>query len=67
MARRIHHFVLTLDWDPELKRWKLTYVVQVGRGVASHWRWIESRASVDALTASQLADVVKQELEQRLF
>lgn len=67
MAQRVSHFRLTLDWDPVSKRWKLVYVVQLKRGVASHWRWVDSRAQVDALSAAQIATAVTRELESHLF
>lgn len=67
MARQPHHFTLTLDWDERSKRWKLTYVVQLGKGVASHWRWVESRGPVDAHGASLISDAVAQELASWLF
>lgn len=67
MAKRVHHFDLTLDWDDVSKRWKLTYVVQLERGVASHWRWIDSSAEVDAFCASALATAVAKELESHLL
>lgn len=65
--KRAHHFTLTLDWDEVGKRWKLTYIVQLERGVASHWRWIESRGEVDAWASSQIASSVQREMEQWLY
>lgn len=67
MATRSHHLTVQVDWDPTSKRWKLTYVVQLDRGVASHWRWIESSAPIDAHGASAIANAISREIGSWLF
>jgi hypothetical protein len=62
MAREPDHFRLTLNWDDVNKRWRMAYVVQTGRGVASHWRWIETHEPIDAGGAAAIAQAVAQEL-----
>lgn len=65
-VRPTEHFTLSLEWDTRSKRWKCTWIVRLGRSVASHWLWIESQAPVDAETARAIARAVAQELESRL-
>jgi hypothetical protein len=63
---RISQFTLRLDWDASGKRWKLSYVVQLGRGVGSHWRWIECAEPLDGLNAARIADAVRREMDSWL-
>ena len=64
-TRQPDHFTLTLNWSPERKAWKLTWIVQIGRSVGSHWIWVDAQAPVDAETARAIARAVAAELESR--
>jgi len=62
MPRSSDHLTITLNWDATRKRWRATWVLQLEKGVAHHWRWIETREPIDVMGASMLIDAVEAEM-----
>lgn len=69
MARRIPSLTITLTWDELTKRWRIDWIMPApaGRGVISHWDWLDTTASVDAVTAHRICDCIKQEVAAQLW
>jgi len=67
LAAQAHDAVITLDWDSVSKRWKMVYRCRSGLGWATHWRWIETSAPIDAWVMRRLANSIKAEMESYLF
>lgn len=62
-----HDAIITFDWDSVSKRWKMVYRCRSGLGWATHWRWIETSAPIDAWAMRRLAIACQQEAESWLF
>lgn len=64
---KAHHATITFEWDPVSKRWRVTYIVHVGRGVAHHWYWVDSHAEIDPALLRDMTLAACRQLEAALF
>ncbi len=67
MVKQVPHATITFEWDELSKRWKVTYLVRSGKGVAAHWYWVDSRAALDAPLMRDITRAATAVIEAALF
>lgn len=66
MSNNPSALTVTCVWDEHGKRWRVTTVLRMGRGVSSHWRWADTRQEIEAPDAAAILDAVIERLEGKL-
>lgn len=65
--REMHQAEIYFDRDPVSGRWRIEWTLRLPTGRARHWKWAETNVEMDVLQLHRLCDLIRTDLESRLF